>query len=91
MTQFTAIVVGRVQMVMYRDFVQRKARGLGLVGTVQNLKDCSVQVIAQGERELLERLIGYLHRGSFLSHVENVEVKWDNPLLKFVDFTIVYG
>jgi len=34
--QLRAQVRGRVQMVMYRDFVQRKASRLGLVGWARN-------------------------------------------------------
>ena len=37
------IVSGRVQMVMFRDFVQRKASSLKLVGEVQNLPDGTVR------------------------------------------------
>ncbi len=88
--QIEVRVSGRVQMVMYRDFVKRRARKLGLVGTVKNLVDGSVWVVAQGEKELLVQLISYLHRGSLLSSVENVEVTWDNPNLSFTGFNIVY-
>ena len=45
-----AIVSGRVQMVMYRDFTARFARRLGLVGEVKNLSDGTVRVIAEGSR-----------------------------------------
>src|SRR3989344_224255 len=44
------IVSGRVQVVMYRDFATRKARGLGLVGEVKNLPDGTVRVVAEGAR-----------------------------------------
>jgi acylphosphatase len=62
-----AIVYGRVQMVMYRDFTERKASGLQLTGEVQNLKDGTVKVIAEGTHEQLEKLIQKLHKGSVLS------------------------
>lgn len=91
LAQLTAIITGRVQMVMYRDFVQRKARGLGILGTVRNLPDGSVEVIAEGEKELLEEFIGYLKKGSWLSRVEHVEVRWDNNQNQnFREFSILY-
>lgn len=89
-SQFTAIITGRVQMVMFRDFVQRKARGLGLVGFVQNLSDGSVNVVASGEKELLEQLVSYLNKGPLLARVESVSVTWGNPSLNLRDFKIIY-
>lgn len=77
-------------MVMYRDFAQRKARKLGLVGFVRNENDGSVTVVAEGSHELLERYIAYLHKGSIFSHVENVQVEWKEASNEFKDFTIRY-
>jgi acylphosphatase len=90
MTELHAIITGRVQMVMYRDFAQRKGSGLGLVGTVQNLQDGSVELIVQGERSILERYVEKLKHGSMLARVDNVEVQWRNPTRSFDAFSIVY-
>lgn len=83
-------VTGRVQLVMFRDFAQRKARKLGLGGFVKNETDGSVTVVAEGSHELLERYIAYLHKGSLLSHVENVGVSWHEATREFTDFKIHY-
>ena len=85
-----ARVYGRVQMVMFRDFTQRKARSLGLVGYVHNMSDGSVEVVAQGDRAVLEQLVERLHAGSILSKVENVEVLWGAPTQVFRNFSIKY-
>ena len=85
-----AKVYGRVQMVMFRDFTTRKARGLGLVGYVENMPDGSVEVVAQGDRAKLERLVERLHEGSLLSKVERVEVAWVTPTQEFRNFSIKY-
>ncbi|MFA6553881.1 MAG: acylphosphatase [Candidatus Paceibacterota bacterium] len=84
------IVTGRVQLVMYRDFAQRKARKLGIVGTVQNLKDGSVSVVAEGDEEVLNKYISYLKKGSVLSKVDEVKVNWGKPTGTFSDFLIIY-
>ena len=88
--QLQAMISGRVQMVMYRDFAQRKARKLGLVGTVQNQKDGSVNVIAEGEESVLNEYLKYLNRGSILSKVKNIRIFWSEPTGRFSDFTILY-
>ncbi len=86
-----AIVSGRVQMVMYRDFAQRKASGLGLTGTVENLPDGTVRVVAEGSRERLERLLAKLHKGSLLAHVEGVSHEWLPATGEFARFAITYA
>ncbi len=83
-------IEGRVQMVMFRDFVERKATKLELVGTVQNMSDGSVQIFAEGKEEKIQELITLLHKGSLLSRVDNIKEKWEQPRGEFSDFRIIY-
>ncbi len=90
MIRLEASVYGRVQMVMFRDFVTRKARSLGLVGEVKNLKDGSVRVIAEGKKEKLDLLVAKLHKGSLLSRVEHIEMRMMEPSGIYTSFNIIY-
>ena len=89
MIELHAIVRGRVQLVMYRDFTQRTASKLDVTGFVFNRPDGAVEVVAQGERAALEKLLEALDRGSLLSHVDSVESEWREPVKPFDDFAIV--
>jgi acylphosphatase len=89
-TRLVAKIYGRVQMVMFRDFTMRKARGLGLVGTVRNMSDGSVFVVAEGEEEKLSELLQKLHEGSLLSKVEHIEMSFEEPSGEFTSFNIAY-
>jgi len=89
MQEFRAIVSGRVQMVMYRDFAQRHARRFGVVGTVRNLPDGTVEVVAQGEKTALEKFLRDLHAGPLLAKVREVQVAWCDPGHRFDSFDIV--
>lgn len=84
------IISGRVQMVMYRDFATRKARGLGLVGEVINLPDGTVRVIAEGTEEKLNAYILLLKQGPILAHVTRVEVDWKDATNTHAKFMIAY-
>jgi acylphosphatase len=55
-----AIVDGMVQGVGFRYATVRQARALGLTGTVRNLADGRVEVVAEGEEQRLARLQGWL-------------------------------
>ena len=88
--QIECVISGRVQGVLYRDFARRKARGLGLVGIVENLSNGTVHVIAQGDESELHYFVGYLKRGNILSRVDAVDEKWSNAEQAFGDFQIKY-
>mgnify|MGYP003395876455 FL=1 len=83
-------VSGRVQMVMYRDFVTRSARKLGIVGEVWNERDGTVRIVAEGDEERLNLLIKLLHKGSLLARVEAVTVDWKEQSQTYHSFTIRY-
>jgi len=85
-----AIIEGRVQLVMFRDFTCRKARALGIVGTVRNCADGSVHVVAEGGDAALADLLKALHRGPLLAEVDHVEATWSQPTGAFSGFTITY-
>lgn len=84
------IVSGRVQMVMFRDFVERKAQKLELAGTVQNREGGTVCVIAEGNEVALKKLIAHLNKGPALAHIDNVEVVWKDSQGLFSDFSVVF-
>ena len=86
-----AIIRGRVQMVLYRDFASRTARDLALTGTARNLDDGTVEVIAEGDENALFQYIEKLKKGPTLARVENIEVAWRQPQKTFSDFKILYS
>ena len=65
--------------------------GLGLTGYAYNMPDGrSVEVVAEGERDGLETLLGNVRQGPSGADVENVEVGWSEATGEFSDFRIVY-
>ena len=87
---FRAVASGRVQLVMYRDFVQRHASMLGLTGQVRNILDGTVEIIAEGEQKSLETLVASLKKGPLLARVDTVAVEWKEPSDVFKSFSINY-
>jgi acylphosphatase len=68
------IVSGRVQGVGFRYFAQDAARREGLNGYVTNRDDGTVETVAEGEAEAIERFERALRRGPSQSRVEHVLV-----------------
>lgn len=90
MVELSATVLGKVQGVMYRTYIQEAATGLKLVGYVRNEPDGSVTVIAQGLPDTLKEFVEYLHEGSSLAKVESVAVDWRNARLTYGEFSVLY-
>ena len=70
------IVSGRVQGVGFRWFVSRQARLRGLCGWVKNLPTGQVEILAEGERGLIETLVADLKIGNRVSHVTDIRLEW---------------
>ena len=83
-------VVGQVQGVFYRAGARREALRLGLTGWVRNLPDGSVEVIAEGEENQVEKLINWCRRGPPLAIVRSVEVNREPPVNEFETFRVKY-
>jgi acylphosphatase len=83
-----ATVRGRVQGVSFRYNTVLKANEFGVRGWVRNRYDGSVEVVAEGTRPALERLLAWLHEGSLGARVTEVESSWWVATGEFEDFSI---
>ncbi|MBN2127612.1 MAG: acylphosphatase [Candidatus Diapherotrites archaeon] len=84
------IVSGRVQNVFFRAFTHRWANELELKGWVRNLHSGEVEFEAEGSEEALKELIKKIHKGTPLSKVESVELKWTEFKDEFKEFNVRY-
>jgi acylphosphatase len=84
-----AVIYGMVQAVNFRTFVLRNAKALGLTGYVRNIsRDHTVEVVAEGEREKLEQLLGQLEEGPRFAAVKRVEAGWSEYSGTYRNFRI---
>ncbi|MCD6237745.1 MAG: acylphosphatase [Thermotoga sp.] len=65
-------IIGRVQGVGFRWYVEEKARKLGLNGFVRNIPDGDVMVMVEGSEDNIRKLEIYLWKGPAFASVENV-------------------
>ncbi|MDX1555716.1 MAG: acylphosphatase [Xanthomonadales bacterium] len=64
---------GKVQGVWFRESTRREAVGLGISGYARNMPDGSVEVLACGSSEVLDRLEAWLQQGPPMARVERVQ------------------
>ena len=82
------LVSGRVQGVGYRYFALDAARREGLHGYVTNHPDGTVEAVAEGEAEAVERFERALRRGPSRSRVEHVVIDDIEPARVSTGFEI---
>ncbi|MBM4168232.1 MAG: acylphosphatase [Ignavibacteria bacterium] len=80
------IVKGLVQGVGFRYFVYRKAVSYGLKGFVRNLVNGDVEIVAEGDRSLVEELIKDTKVGPRAAHVLDLKLEWQKPTDSYRDF-----
>ncbi len=86
--QLHAFVRGQVQGVGFRYYVVEKGLALGLRGYARNERNGSVEVLAQGPRPALERLVALLWKGPSAAQVSEVNTSWGQPTQHFSGFHV---
>ena len=82
-------IKGKVQGVFYRQSTKEKADSLGIKGEVKNCDDDdSVEIIATGGKEQLDKLIEWCRQGPPRAVVADISTQ-ELPLQEFINFTIV--
>ncbi len=84
------IVSGLVQGVFFRAYTKERARELSLDGWVKNRWDGNVELVIEGEKEKVDKIIDWLYKGPPHARVDKVEVEWEKPVGKFDGFFVKY-
>ncbi len=90
MVEIQCIASGKVQAVAYRIYAQDSATLLGLTGSVRNLPNGTVEIVAQGTPDILKDFIEYLHEGSLMAKVDSVAVDWTTPKVTYEEFSVLH-
>jgi len=70
--------------------VEEYAQQLGLRGYVRNLPSGDVEVVAEGERERVEKLVKYLKMGPPAAIVHKVVTNWTDYTGDYSSFRVRY-
>lgn len=82
-------VKGRVQGVGFRAHVEYSARQInGLAGWVRNVGYDTVEAIAEGEKDKVERFISLMKEGPRAARVDESKVEWETPTGEFKEFGV---
>jgi acylphosphatase len=79
-----------VQGVFFRSRVADLAISLGVAGWVRNLSDGRVEVLLEGEKGSVEKILEFCRRGPPAARVSDLKVDWGNWRGEFSTFKILY-
>jgi acylphosphatase len=80
---------GRVQGVGFRYTAKTVATGFEITGTVRNLPDGRVELVAEGRREELESYRAALYDAGLAGFIRDEQLTWAEAENKFRGFEIV--
>ena len=81
------IFKGQIQGVGFRFTMQRIALNLGITGWVKNLTNGDVEVIAEGDREIIDNFLNKI-RDYFKRYIIDEEINMIETAGEFSDFEI---
>ena len=81
---------GRVQGIGFRFFVRDLASSTGVKGWVRNLPDGSVEIHAEGEKDVLFDFIKEVKKGPYLGYVSELTTDWITPENIYTGFNITF-
>jgi acylphosphatase len=84
-------VKGRVQGVGFRAHVEYNALQIDVAGWVRNIGWDTVETVAEGTREQIDRFIEIVKRGPPASRVNEARVEYESPTGHLNGFTVKYS
>ncbi len=80
------VVSGTVQGIFFKNFTKENADKLKLKGFIRSLESGEIEVIVEGEKENISKLVEILKTGPAYSQIRNIkteEKKWSGDLKDF--------
>ena len=74
----------------FRYEIRTKAIQHNVTGGVKNVRDGRVEAVFEGEKEDVEAMIAFCHRGPPGATVKGVDVLWEEPTGEFDRFRVQY-
>jgi len=79
---------GLVQGVGFRYLSRKEAEKRGFTGSVHNIRDGGVEIVAEGEETDLKKFIDWCYNGVGTAQVSKIDISWSVATGEFRDFLI---
>lgn len=72
----------------FSEVVQRTAQHMGINGRVKHLPDRRVEIIAEGEKPILEKFLEELRYGEVAAQITDIQTTWKAATGEFSGFLV---
>lgn len=83
-----AKVHGRVQGVFFRTTVERYAKDIGVQGFVENKADGTVEIVAQGKKQDLEKLLRQIQEHPGMAEISAIDTHFRDAAVPLTGFKV---
>ena len=84
------LISGSVQGIFFRANALYQAQALGITGWVRNCRDGRVELVLEGEKSALDKMIGWCRKGPPGASVDNLKISREDYQGEFSSFSISY-
>ena len=81
-------ITGRVQGVFFRATTRDEAKKNRVTDWVRNLADGRVEAVFEGNKQDVENMLEFCHKGPSMAHVTDMEIKREKFEGEFNDFKV---
>lgn len=79
-------VTGKVQGVGFRAYTEYVASNLGVTGWVRNVNDDQVEIVAEGEADILQQFVAAVQQGPIRSIVKKMIINDETARNEWISF-----
>lgn len=85
------VISGMVQGVFFRHETRMRAQSLGINGWVMNRWDGAVEAVFEGQKDAVESIVRWCHKGPSGAVVDKVDIDWEPYTGEFKGFGVKYS
>ena len=83
-----SFIIGIVRDEGFSDTVKRVAQHLGINGQVKHLPDRRIEIIAEGEKHILEQFLEEIRYGEMTVQIKDIQTTWKEATGGFSGFLL---
>lgn len=81
-------ITGRVQGVAFRYYARSMANQLDVKGWIRNLSNGKVELVVEGKKKAIKRMIKWCHSGPSMARVDRIQLEWGKYTGQFNQFSV---
>lgn len=83
-----SFIKGTIRDGGFSEAVQRVAQHMGINGRMKHLPDRRIEIIAEGEKHILEQFLEEIRYGEVAAQITDIQTTWEEATGEFSGFLV---